>query len=413
MDRSASAPSLPPVSPARHTGGGGATGGVAAMEAAKLRGKRAQQARFLARKDKEGPKRTAFLSGLLNEDLSNLTRWHGSRPHHEQRRFLRSVDTLYKAFVHEDERPATSFARQCAERERAAAAEAAAMEAAAQAAARAHRAAEEDPLHGPPRSPRINARAGPDADPTSLDRWLDGGSVCTGTTGTTQATQLTSLSFKTKTSSGPSMCSEPGTMQQLEFRRHNRALHLQKSNYPCPDQHLTGALNGGVPNRGLPESERMITAMKEQFGSRPVGEKVPKEMYESVLQGNSHPFVSRFLQGATNENREGFAGMVRSLQYLRLAKDRETKTIQTMDLDLAENTRLWKPAATRPMFDPSEANVSQVPLGTLAKNLPKKDMTAFEPTPPTRNVPPSPSVSGLGSLPLTRLNTPSVGSVAP
>merc|ERR1719215_1447990 len=127
-------------------------------------------------------------------------------------------------------------------------------------------------------------------------------------------------------------------MQQLEYRNHKRGLALAKTNYACPNQHLTGALQGGVPNRGLPESERMITAMREQFGTRPIGEKVPKEMYESVLQSNSHPFVSRFLDGATSETREGFAGMVRSLQYLRLQKDRETKTLMSQDLDLAENT---------------------------------------------------------------------------
>merc|ERR1719352_1543107 len=46
----------------------------------------------------EAPKRKAFLDGLLNADLQKISTWHGSRPHHEQKRFVRAVDSLYKGF---------------------------------------------------------------------------------------------------------------------------------------------------------------------------------------------------------------------------------------------------------------------------------------------------------------------------
>merc|ERR1719352_1748476 len=46
----------------------------------------------------EAPKRKAFLDGLLNQDLQQISQWHGSRPHHEQKRFVRAVDSLYKGY---------------------------------------------------------------------------------------------------------------------------------------------------------------------------------------------------------------------------------------------------------------------------------------------------------------------------
>merc|ERR1719379_2146149 len=47
----------------------------------------------------EAPPRPKFLSQLLSQDLQELSKWHGARPPHEQRRFLRGVDMLYKEFT--------------------------------------------------------------------------------------------------------------------------------------------------------------------------------------------------------------------------------------------------------------------------------------------------------------------------
>merc|ERR1712187_674862 len=116
--------------------------------------------------------------------------------------------------------------------------------------------------------------------------------------------------------------------------------------------------------------------------------------------------------------KDQFAGMVRSLQYLRMANDKQNKSQMANDMNLEENSRLWKPKPTRPWFDPSNANMSQVPgLGTLGKyNIKSEaDLAASGldiPVPPPsakRLVPPSPSVSNLGSVPRSRVSTPLVG----
>merc|ERR1712048_392462 len=256
-------------------------------------------------------------------------------------------------------------------------------------------------------------------DPNSMERWLEGGSVTTATTGTTATSRFTSWSQRTKTSSGGSfVCSEPGTMHQSQFRTHRRGIILNKSSHGGVDQHAAGNLKGGIPNFGFPDGERMVTTFKDQFGSRPLGENITPAMYDSVFQSNSHPFLARFVDEASVENKERFAGMVRSLQYLRMANDRQNKSQQYNDLNLEENSRLWKPKSTKPWFDPANANMSQVPgLGTLGKyNIKSEaelaasglDMTV-PPPPAQRLVPPSPSVSNLGSVPLSRLSTPLVG----
>eukprot|EP00435_Cladocopium_sp_Y103_P073065 s548_g42.t1 len=115
---------------------------------------------------------------------------------------------------------------------------------------------------------------------------------------------------------------------------------------------------------------------------------------------------SWFLEQAPPEQREQFTGLVRSLEYLRLQKHREDTSTSNLHMDLHENARLWRPPKQRPMFDKSEINISRVPLGTLVQE--KIRTTEAPPPPPPYIPPPSPSVSGLGSLPLTRVATPLV-----
>merc|ERR1712113_935647 len=133
-------------------------------------------------------------------------------------------------------------------------------------------------------------------------------------------------------------------------------------------------------------------------------------MYSSVIRSNNHPFIERFLESANTENRSQFMGMVRSLEYLRSAKLNENKTQMTQDLNLEENRRLFKPGHAKPWFDSSQSNISAVPLGTLTKTAPKKETSQPPPMPPPHPVcPPSPAVSGLSSVQLSRLSTPLVG----
>eukprot|EP00440_Ansanella_granifera_P051236 gb/GFBE01055537.1/.p1 GENE.gb/GFBE01055537.1/~~gb/GFBE01055537.1/.p1 ORF type:complete len:434 (+),score=73.12 gb/GFBE01055537.1/:1-1302(+) len=384
----------------------------------------------------EAGKRTHFLSGLINQDLQKLTEWHGMRPAHEQKRFLRSVDALYKAYDAAsgggEQKPK---APRPTEAERAAAVRSA-QEAAMAAAEAMQRASEEDPLSGPPRSPRALAPSASEPsmipaqpievfeqkkrqgmrkqrdptaeDPNTLLDWLDGQSLTSQTTASTAMSRRTRFSDLTMTSlGGSSICSEPGTMHQMQFRGHKRAFAANKNNWKATNQHEAGFLKDGVPNISWPDSERLQTSFKDQFGSPPKGENITKKLYENVLKGDQHEFVSRFLQTAPPEQREQFSGMVRSLQCLHKMKHKEITSTSNLDFDLEENARLWRPPRQQPVFDTSEVNLSRVPLGSM-KQTTKKAMPPASPPPVHIPVPPSPSVSGLGSLPLTRLSTPLV-----
>mmetsp|Transcript_94 Transcript_94/g.239 ORF Transcript_94/g.239 Transcript_94/m.239 type:complete len:449 (+) Transcript_94:54-1400(+) len=386
------------------------------------------------------PSREAFLSSLLNEDLQKVTKWHGTRPRHEQKRFLRSVSTLYKAF---EERGGGPKAPSRAERQRQEEAE---MMAAAAAAEANHRAAQaaalEDPLNGPPRdTPRgdmsssasaptlgagakpidvfeqrkrkgLRARRNGEEDGNTLADWMDGMSISSQSTGTTAASQATRFSQLTMTSiGGSSICSEPGTTHHMQFRQHRRAFALNKNNWAAADPHHSGALKDGVPNIGFPTCERMHTNFQDNYGSaNPPGNHITKQMYASVFQGDQHPFVSRFLEGASRDDKEQVAGLVRSLEYLRTAADKHKGSLQKQEMNLQENQRLWKPPRQRPMFDTSECNLSQIPLGTLTQPKKAKSTSTLHipDSLPAYQPPPSPTVSGLGSLPLSRLTTPAV-----
>merc|ERR1711879_125424 len=205
----------------------------------------------------------------------------------------------------------------------------------------------------------------------------------------------TRFSDLTLTSLASSSCSEPGTMHQSQFRHHKRAFACNKNNWTPPNNQTAGGLKDGVPNFNFPDAERMTTAFRDRFGTRPVGVNITKPMYASVFQDNQHPFVEKFLESAGPTQREQFSGMVRSLQYLRMQKQRETTSVAKQEMDLQENSRLWKPPLQKAVFDTSEINLSQVPLGTLSQKGPKKGAPPPETPPPhMMQAPPSPSVSG-------------------
>ncbi|CAE7472122.1 unnamed protein product [Symbiodinium sp. CCMP2592] len=409
MEHSQSAPTLPRLSNSQVP---------PAVLAARARGARGEAAR-----------RQQFLSGLINEDLQKLAHWHGMRPAHEQKRFLRSLDSLYKAY----DRVSSGKPIQAPKTKPPSEAELAAAAAAAKAAEEEamQRAAEEDPLAGPPRSPRAapsepvavpnqpievfeqkkrqNFRKNRDPtaeDPNTLSNWLEGQSLTSQTTATTATTKRTRFSDLSMTSLATSICSEPPTTFQVDFRPHKRAFALNQNDWKPVNQHEAGALRDGLPNMGLPDCERLQTTFEDQFGSAAATRSLHKKMYEKVLNSDQHEFISRFLEAAPPQQREQFSGMVRSLEYLRRAKTREDTSTSNLAFDLQENARLWRPPKQRPVFEPWEINISRIPLGAMQQGPAKPRVDIAEPSLPP--VPPSPSVSGLGSLPLTRLPTPQV-----
>lgn len=437
---SASAPQLPPLSPAQ----------TQPMRQSYTNFKDKAAERQMAAMERrmraatEAPKRHAFLEGLLNEDLRKISKWHGSRPHHEQKRFVRAVDSLYKGY--DQMAGAMPAVKAKAEKEsRIAEAQQAALMAEAQAIANRDDPYLRESPRGPPamgqsasapnfpsnpidvfeqnkrrgRRPRGGASgAGSNASVTSseanntLGKWMDAQSTTSQSTGASSMTEGTNFSQLTRTSTNCSDCSEPGTHNNMIFRIHKRALAANKRTFNAKDQHAPAYLKDGVPNIGFPECERMQTAYRDQFGHKPLGaDVVPREAYSSVFQNQSLPFVDEFLGVAPKDQQKQVAGMVRSLNYLRLAHHRNTSCVMRQEMDLAENSRLWKPKKTEQVFRPEQRNLSRVPLGAIG--LAAFDRVKEETPPPSHSGDSvySPSVSGLGSLPLTprSLPTPLVG----
>mmetsp|Transcript_39209 Transcript_39209/g.92310 ORF Transcript_39209/g.92310 Transcript_39209/m.92310 type:complete len:453 (+) Transcript_39209:84-1442(+) len=384
----------------------------------------------------EAQRRRDFLGGFLNQDLADLAKWHAARPNHEQKRFLKSIDTLYKAYTDVDKDAAAAVQ----------------VQAQAQARAQAQREAlamampapiDEEPISAvTPRgmaasqsAPDLMAqtmpakpievfeqkkrdrrrRPGPGQDEANtLDMWLEAQSLSSGTTATT-ASRQTSLSQLTKTSSGGtiSLCSEPCTMNQAVYRVHKRGYRANLLNQVNVAQHQAGCLKDGLPTVGFPESERMKTQFRDAFGTKQLGETIVKGMYANMVKPEQHPFVEKFLENAPMEQRQQFGSMIRSLQTKRREALLKHRTMTSLELDLQENRRLFQPAKQRPVRDTIMLNMSQVPLGgNLMPDGFIQPRGLPETPPPPPSVPPySPSVSGLGSLPLTprSMSTPLIG----
>lgn len=393
---------------------------------------------------REAPKRQQFLGGLLNEDLQELSKWHGNRPPHEQRRFLKSVDMLYKEFTKMETSPAkgalnSGLARASPPQPRGVP-------------------SPEDPFERPTTPTQFQANmvasasapslsrpievfehrkrqglrkrtvSGDPRDNNSLQQWLEAQSLASQGTSMTSGTAHTGLTSITRTSSGMSLCSMPGTTNQATFRFHNRAVHMNQPKFKRPDAHEATGLKDGVPGVSFPEKERLKTQFMEQFGTSPLGQTISQEMYSNVFHADHHDSVNKFLDGANSEQRDQFGNMVRSLQFLRRSKNAMTMSKAAEDLDLFENSRLWQPSRARPSMEKEACNRSFVPLGTLNAALMKKKAAANKlagdgvvagtrcaAVPPiaTWGPPPSPPVSGLCSMALTprSLPTPLIAGV--
>lgn len=202
-------------------------------------------------------------------------------------------------------------------------------------------------------------------------------------------------------------------MNQGAYRVHKRAFAVNRMNWNAADQNAAAYLKDGLGS-GFPEAARFSTANQEAFGTRPLGENILPGMYRDVVQADRHKFVDQFLDTAPPEQREQFAGMLRSLQFLRREDGMRNKSLSANDLNLTENRRLFHPSQQKPVFDVEKRNYSQVPLGT-AGFIPGNTQ-AQPPATPLDLAPRSPSVSNLGSVALSprsvaspMLSTPLVG----
>merc|ERR1719183_821335 len=147
------------------------------------------------------------------------------------------------------------------------------------------------------------------------------------------------------------------------YRIHKRALAANQRTHGTKDQHEPSYLKDGVPNSGFPECERMATQFRDAFGHKPLGGgEIPKEAYGSVFQADKMPFVENYLGVASKEEKQSMGDMVRSLQFLRTEHTRRTTSLQKQEMDLAENSRLWRPGQQEPVYRPEQRNLSKVPL---------------------------------------------------
>lgn len=324
----------------------------------------------------KGPNRVNFLSGLLNEDLEALVKWHGGRPQHEQKRFLTGVKNLYDAFSDEARKqeapkPAVvndSLALQqpvcppIAEDDSAEALlaiqESQQMTASASAPALPTRPID---VFEQKRRSRLKHRG--DEPRNSLQKWLEDASASSQWT-ESQATTWTNISSMTQTTLG-SACSAPCTMYQQQHRAHARANAVNMRRWKSKKAHEPGALGSGLPHMDYPDNCRLKTSFGDAFGEKPLGQNINKQMYESVFRQEGCPWIESYLHSAQPEKREQFGHMVRALENLRTAD--HYNTMYVLGYNLKENKRLWKPLKSRPVRDKTSLQQSRIPLGNLAE----------------------------------------------
>lgn len=353
--------------------------------------------------------RKAFVSSLLREDLQKVALWHGSRPQHEQKRFLQSINALHchaERDVPDEDQPSSGSSIKLAVVGSHCAKQSGGQ---LRSEARPHRG-----LRLSTSVPGMMATRHLDVAEelagNSFVHWLDGRSASSpSSAGCDLETHRTLLSDATPTaSSASSGCSFPGTAHQTHFRAHKRGWAANRRSWSATNQHRDGHLRG-VPEEGVADCDRLRTMNHELLGSQHPGKNVHQNMYDGIFKEGKTDQVDRFVGSAPPEQREEFKRMVRSLQYLRLRDAKENISVGNQELDLQENSRLWKPPRQAPVFDKSERNASMVPLGAIFASKSQKLLL-----PETSDIaacaPPSPSVSGLGSLQLSRESTPRIST---
>ena len=73
------------------------------VEADKAAQKNKKLPKIPSRREAIANRRQTFASGLFNNDLKELAEWHRYRSPAEQKRFLKSVDTVYSAWCKKGE----------------------------------------------------------------------------------------------------------------------------------------------------------------------------------------------------------------------------------------------------------------------------------------------------------------------
>ncbi|CAE8743031.1 unnamed protein product, partial [Polarella glacialis] len=168
--------------------------------------------------------------------------------------------------------------------------------------------------------------------------WLEGASVASETSATTIDSARTRFSDLTLTSVASSICSDPGTMHQAQFRGHRRAIAANKNSWRAVDQYHDGALADGVPKMFPPLAEWMQTATQLAYGPGASDKENISNKFESVFQDEHHPLVDDVLENAPPAERKQMNAMVRSLDYLRREHKMRSTSTTNLAMDLHEKS---------------------------------------------------------------------------
>eukprot|EP00929_Paragymnodinium_shiwhaense_P028654 TRINITY_DN16570_c0_g1_i1.p1 TRINITY_DN16570_c0_g1~~TRINITY_DN16570_c0_g1_i1.p1 ORF type:complete len:558 (-),score=66.83 TRINITY_DN16570_c0_g1_i1:59-1732(-) len=368
------------------------------------------------------PPRQQFLTGLLKADLAQVGTWHNTRTWQDQQRFLKSASFLQKAHSAQNLQshisdvtlaitnsssgcPPQTCTPQCG------------SEPSAPSSLR--RPASLSRSCGATRSSRLSrsgsrcrtsalaarTRKKPNKQEDAFQTWLENEASTSCSSHTTASSRKTTFSKATKTDSEASVCSEPFTGYQKDYRQHRRAFAVNKNHCPVVNQHLDGALKDGVPTQGFPREECLQTAYEDAFGDRPCDgqQEVFSGLYEGVIKGDKQAFVGEVLQTASVKERKQVLGMVRSLESLRRQQVQKSRSVGQFDYDLTENTKFFK--ATQGTKSTQRGPTSGAQPLTVSKNM-REEVRPL-----------SPGVSELGSIDLacigrteTRDSTPSAST---
>lgn len=199
----------------------------------------------------------------------------------------------------------------------------------------------------------------------TLERWLEENSNAStaACTETTMCSSWTGVSGISRTSRGSSVASGPMATTKAAYLPHTRAFAVNRRKWKVKKAHDPGVLKDGLPTDNVPDELRLQTVFQKFYGFQPPGHgKLPKKMWDGVIQGERHDFVEHYLDDANAADRESFANMARALQSLQ--KIRHFTTSYEGQYNVEENGRLWRP----PKEKPSRAKgtmKSQLPMGTI------------------------------------------------
>jgi len=301
--------------------------------------------------------RKDFAGALFNEDLKDLITWHKERPVNDQKRFLRTLDTLYgvarhcKMNGHDTWRQQENIATDRGE---------------------ADAETQKKPLQRAVSTPALRPidmflqkkkeeRLRKSVKRGNIEDWLDQQSVSTEST--KQSSLGSSEWSKWSQTTADSDSSHPiKTANKTHYRHHKRGAALNKNRWRATDPH---ASTDNVPSFGYSDDLRFRTTLQSFFGEIKKGSKpVDERMYASLYREGEHPFIEEYLKQSSPRTRAEFCEITRCLENFRFNKN--YKTSHKRDFNLKEQGKLWFPQKVIPE---KNCTSTQVPLGTIDEML--------------------------------------------